>query len=110
MIDCDSRGVRWKSAETLSIPYRFLDRDRTYHPDFICGNRIIELKPERLISSPLVMAKTKAAELYCKQIGKTFEIYDVVVDDIAIRTAYDGGLVRFARDYEERFLSYRKAS
>lgn len=73
-------GKEWKSAESIRIPYKNYDgSDRTYSPDFICDNKLIEIKPVRLIQTPLVQLKSKAAIEYSNQNNLTFLIIDTEI-------------------------------
>lgn len=52
------------------------------------------------------MTETVAAIEKCKEWGLTYEIMDFNIDAIKIEKALNEGLVRFARDYEQRFREY----
>lgn len=106
MLLCERDDILWVTGETFSIPYLSANGERTYHPDFIVGTRMIELKPERLIKSPAVQAKADAARGYCAANGLTYEIFDPGIDSDLIQHAYEAGLVRFVGDYKQRFLDY----
>lgn len=110
MMDRDQRNIPWVSGETMSIPYSLDGKLRTYRPDFLCGTVVIELKPQRLIASHSVAAKTEAARLHCAERGLTYEIFDIEIDSAALWTAYKAGLIRFARDYEKRFIAFHEAA
>jgi hypothetical protein len=110
MIDLEDSGVKWESGEQkiLTIPYQdYNGIDRTYRADFFVeGKNLVEIKPIRLQSSPLITLKNQAAEQFCKEKGFTFEIVDVQIDSIKIKQELDAGNVKFDRDYEKRFLKY----
>lgn len=75
--------IDWKSAENIRIPYiHYNGNNRTYSPDFFIGNKLIEIKPEKLINTPLVKLKTEAAIKYCKENNLEFEILDYKIIDI----------------------------
>lgn len=106
----DENGIPWETAERkkFTIKYKNYDgTDRTYRPDFLVNrNTLVEIKPKRLQKSPLIILKTTAAIEFCKGNGLKFEIIDFPIDAIKIKNALDKKLVKFARDYEERFLNY----
>mgnify|MGYP001612209365 CR=1 FL=1 len=110
MLECDSQETKWETGESVSIPYRVGEIDRTYRPDFRVDDRLIELKPERLIGSPAVAAKTTAGQAYCQANGLRYEIFDPGINLELIQNAYEAGLIRFTRDYEARFLGWLKNS
>lgn len=91
------------SAEKLSIPYLHNERQRTYRPDFILGDKIIELKPKALLSSAENLLKFKAAK---ERFGDRFmiltedDICKISVDDLAILVQQ--GLVKLTAKYQER--------
>lgn len=112
MIDMDTKGLAWKSAETkeYQIEYRFMDTDRTYRPDFIVGAELWELKPVRLHETPNVVAKQEAAIKFCENRGLVYRLIDIEIDTEAIKKAHTEGLIRFDRDYEQKFLNWTNPS
>lgn len=77
MIRMDEEGKEFQSAEAFSIPYSFLNTERTYRPDFIVDNNIlIEIKPKKLHSSPNIIAKTNAARKFCSENGYEYQLID----------------------------------
>jgi len=106
MIEMEGVGTIWATGETLHIPYVFNGKDCTYRPDFLIGNRVIEIKPARLHSSPRVSAKHDAATAYCEARGLTYELIDVAIDARALLEALNDGRLRFDRDYRDRFMRY----
>lgn len=75
--------IDWKSAENIRIPYiHYTGNNRTYSPDFLVGNKLIEIKPEKLINTPLIKLKTEAAIKYCKENNLEFEITDYKIIEI----------------------------
>jgi hypothetical protein len=103
MAELDSKNVAWKSAEYISIPYKFMESNRTYHPDFICGHTIYEIKPLRLINSPNVSAKTKAAKEWCKKHSYSFKIKDVkILSTDKIKQFISDGSLKFQEKYKEK--------
>lgn len=106
MIEMDSGGISWEAAETICIPYTFMGEERFYRPDYLVGNRLIEIKPKRLHQTPRVIAKQIGAIQYCAERGMTYELLDVEINAKAIHKTLQSGLVRFDRDYEARFIAY----
>ena len=103
MIRMDEEGKEWKSGESISIPYEFEGKSRTYHPDFIIGNKIIEIKPKRLINSSLILAKTKAAKNFCSQNGYEYEIFEEPVSIQFIGWAMKEKNLKFQGEYWDRY-------
>ena len=101
----DEKKVPWKSAETISIPYiDWKGNQRTYCPDFIVGNKIIEVKPIKLKSSPTVKAKAEAATKYCDEKGYIYEIVDCdVISTEYIAELYRNGTIKFTKRYEQLY-------
>jgi hypothetical protein len=106
MIQADDKGVIWVSAESIRIPYLWNGNQRTYRPDFRVENRLIEIKPKRLHTSPLVSAKQEAAKLFCATHGLIYELIDMSIDSGKIYDSYVKNLIRFSHDYEQRFLDW----
>ncbi len=111
LLDLDEKKIPWKTAESnkYSIKYKNYDgTDRTYRPNFLVnGNTLVEIKPKRLQKSPLIMLKTAAAIEFCKDKDLTYEIIDFPISKEKIQLALDNNLIKFARDYKERFLNYK---
>jgi len=75
----EQNNLKWTTCESVGIKINYKNYsgyDRTYTPDFIIDNKIIEIKPKRLINSPLVKLKTEAAKKYCLEHGYEYEIID----------------------------------
>lgn len=101
-------GIDPKSAERkiYSIEYEWMGSKRTYRPDFLIGDTLYEIKPKRLINSPNIIAKTKAAIEFAKNNNLNYVIADVIIDSDLILKYVSNKMVVFDRDYLERFLSY----
>lgn len=70
-----------KNAESLfSIPYEFENTHRTYHPDFLIGNCIFEIKAKWQIDSEQNKRKFFAARDFCEKNNYIFKI--ISEDDI----------------------------
>lgn len=110
----DKNNIKWQSAEKkeFRIPYKDWNGiDRTYAPDFLIQDKkLIEIKPKRLQKTPLVVAKITAAIEFCKNNDLEFEIIDFSINALEIKESLNNGLIKFARDYKERFLEYYNKS
>lgn len=103
-------GRQWEGGESLHIKYTSWDgRERTYSPDFIVGNDVVEVKPCRLASSLTVRLKQKAAEEYCRQNNLSYIITDVKsLTDDEIRCLHQNGTIVFIDRYEKMYkLKYQ---
>lgn len=110
MIELDNKEIKWESAEKIKIPYLLNGVERTYRPDYLVGNKVIEIKPIKLHKTPAIEAKAQAATLYCQKRGLEYKLIDINIDAKAIQEALLLGLVRFDRDYESRFNLYLQNS
>lgn len=110
MIILDENNIRWQSAERKIFTIEYTDyngKPRTYRPDFLVGeNKLVEIKPIRLQSSPLIKLKTAAAILFCQKNNLTFEIVDIEISKEKIMKYLEGGSVVFEKGYLEKFLAY----
>lgn len=110
-VGLDKNCTKWTSGEFVKIEYSFNGVLRTYRPDFVVGNTIIEIKPKALIkSSDVVKAKYEAAMAWCQQNGFKYQIQDIALlplDELTV--LYQKGTVQFTKKYEKRFLEdYKK--
>jgi len=103
MIENDGK---FKSAEKIRIPYQFDGKQRTYAPDFIMGNKLIEIKPLKLHDSPNNLAKFSAAKTFCDLNGLFFEVIDVKIDTSLIVANLQH--IVFQSNYLERFQKWIK--
>jgi hypothetical protein len=110
VIYLDENNIKWESAEGKNFTIEYKDyegKSRTYRPDFIINNtRLVELKPQRLHQSVAVQAKAEAAKKWCLDKNLTYELIDFPVNAVAILEKLNQKIVKFARDYEQRFLGY----
>jgi hypothetical protein len=79
-------NLNWKTPDkTFKISYiDYNGKNRTYFPDFIINEtKIVEIKPIKLQKSPKVIAKQKAAEIFCCENSLTYEMIDpdILSDD-----------------------------
>lgn len=98
----------WQSGEEKSFFIRYKDidgKERNYWPDFIIGDKkIVEIKPKALQANAHILAKANAAVEFCSERGWTYEMIDFQADLQKIKLAFDGKLIRFAKNSEKRFL------
>lgn len=113
MIHLDKNNIKWESAEQkrFFIHYKNYDgRERTYRADFFLPelNKLIEIKPKKLQKSPLIKLKTAAATKFCKKNNLVYEILDFPINIEKIKEFLLKGLIKFDRNYKEKFLNYIK--
>lgn len=106
MIKLDSENRSWINGETISIKYKFMDKETHYRPDFLVGNVLYEIKPTKLHNSPKIKAKELAAIEYCKIHNLEYKIIDIEINSWLILDAYEQKLIKFDRDYDFRFKKY----
>ena len=107
MVSLDQYGVSWKTAECVKIAYKGYDgADRTYSPDFLVDDKLlVEIKPERLMSSRIVKLKEAAADLYCEEKSLIYQLVDPPdMTTESIRELRLAGLVKFIDRYERLFI------
>lgn len=96
-----------QSAERLSIKYMFNGRQRTYRPDFILDDKIIELKPNALLSTSENRAKFEAARA---QLGEAFivltdrDVLKLQLNELAMLV--QAGTVSLIAKYQERLNAH----
>ena len=107
---CERFGLNIRSAESIRIPYIKYDKtNRTYSPDFIVNEKyMVELKPNRLINSPLVMIKTAAARNYCSTNNLIYKIIDIgVPPNYKLIELIDKSLLKFSERNLKRIYEYK---
>ena len=71
--------LEWKSAEVNEYKVSFINYDgnkRNYFPDFILNNEILaEIKPFKLIQTPLIQLKSNAAKEFCQHKKLKYQIF-----------------------------------
>lgn len=103
-------NLEWRSAENVKIPYKFLDNDRVYLPDFlIAGKYLVEIKPKRLWTSPRVSEKTKAAKNYCKKNNLIYKLKDIkpISKELFKKLYFDNQIIlieKYDIMFKERYL------
>lgn len=111
MFYLEESGKTWETGESKNFAIEYTDFDgkiRSYWPDFILEDSIIEIKPIQLQKLPNVQAKARAAHKICAEKGIKYELIDFLPDMLKIKRALDEGLIVFAKNCEERFLKYLK--
>lgn len=105
----DENNIEYKSAETkeYEVQYRYNNSDRTYKPDFIVNDEIIEIKPKNLINSEINKLKFDSAR---KQYGTKFKIltekdFPQIVD---ISPLVESGVVRLMERYQRKYNENNK--
>lgn len=109
IIEMKENNKSIESAEHLKICYKdYNGTDRTYRPDFIIlqEKKIVEIKPLKLINSPLVKIKYKALQSWCEQNGYICEIRDMIIDLEKIKQYYYKSNIVFEKRYLELFKKY----
>lgn len=93
--EIERKGLKFESAEKaeLKIPYKdYYGNDRTYVADFLVDNRLIEIKPLKLVNSRLVQLKASAAKIFCENKNLIYELIGIEkVDYTVIKNAIDSG-------------------
>jgi hypothetical protein len=105
------QGRRWSSGESLCIPYRYRNAERTYRPDFILdGKLVVEIKPKKLHSTRLVQAKAQAATAFCAQRGMKYKLIDQQpIEFNELEKLVESGDVVWHERYEQRYTDYKGA-
>lgn len=107
--EVEGKGLSCESAQKYRIPYRSYDgTDRTYQPDFLVGNMLIEIKPKALWNTPLVKLKKEAAEKFCKENGLVYKLIDIEPNSEILKEKYLNGEIRFVEKYKTRFETYAR--
>jgi hypothetical protein len=73
----DAEGkLEFTQYEPLFIKYTLEGKHRTYTPDFLVGNELIEIKPTYFVelNPPVFQVKCIAAKKYCEENGLIFRV------------------------------------
>jgi len=107
VLELDKLGIQWSTGERQKLKVPYIDplgHQRTYFPDFIIGNKIVEIKPERLWSTPLITAKSTAARAFFAERGMVYEIIDPgKFEDDSFDKLIKDGTVRLTKRYEIKY-------
>lgn len=109
MIEMKENNKAIKSAESIKVDYvDYKGVDRTYRPDFIIieEKKIVEIKPFKLINSPLVQIKHKALQSWCDKNDYICEIRDININLEKIKQYYFSGNIVFETKYLVLFKKY----
>lgn len=102
----EKNNLEWDCGEKkqYSVKWTLNGINKTYHSDFIIGNRMIEIKPKSLWNSKNVQLKAIAANDWCSLNGMTYELVDVPSFDInEIQVLLNSGLLKFTNRYNEKY-------
>ena len=100
----------WSSAENIRIPYTSYDgKNRTYSPDFLVMDTIYEIKPVKLIDTPLNILKRNAGEEYAKAHNLKYVVidYDIIEFD-KLKELIDNKLVKLTNRTEIKYNEWYK--
>jgi len=100
----EKNDLNWKSAEKKKYEVKYKHPDgssKTYRPDFVVEDKyIVEIKPERLIDTPTVSRKARAA-------NKVFEDFRIRtapdIDNATIKDLYKSKEIKFTSRYQDLF-------
>jgi len=109
LIYLTENDIAWINGETISIEYFFNYKKRTYRPDFIIQDKIVEIKPKKIQNTPNVIAKTKALKAYCLKKNLKYEVMDIEINNQKIKDNLDNGKIKFAGKYLEKFENWQKS-
>ncbi len=102
-------NISYINGEILSIPYVINNKVRNYYPDFIIDNKIIEIKPYKLINSELNKCKFEAAKKLYKDNFIVLTDRDIILLKFEdINTMVNEGSVVFIERYKVKFENWRK--
>ena len=105
-------NFQWKTGESRKYVVEYVDyagQTRNYFPDFILNDKyLVEVKPKKLHDTPKILAKTKAARLFCEKNNLKFKIIaPKPFTETEILDMYLSGTIRFTDRYEEKFRKLR---
>lgn len=102
----EKNNLQWESGEksVFTITWELDGKSKTYHSDFIIGNKMIEIKPKSLWNSAIVKSKREAAEKWCFEKGMVYELIDTPSFELSeIQSLIDSGLLKFTERYEKKY-------
>lgn len=105
MIYFEKNNIKFESAERYRIPYFFFERERTYCPDFYLPqtDEYIECKYSKLINTPNVLAKSKAAKEHFNKFKFITEKDVPLVTNEQLLIAYKKQELKWNKLYEKLF-------
>jgi len=96
------------AEDKISIKYLFEGVDRTYRPDFIIGNKVIEVKPTNFMNDENNVVKFKEAKKWCKNNNYKYTIVtdeDIkVLSIIEIKELLRSGDTKLSEKQDKRFI------
>jgi len=111
IIDCEKKGITIKTAERKEYRVKYLNSkgiERTYFPDFVVGNDIIEIKPVQLFHLNETKNKIKAAK---EKFGDRYKIITneeiTPVDDKKLLELFEVGLINPDKNMQRRLNKIR---
>lgn len=105
--EVEGKGMSCESAQKYRIPYKSYDgTERTYQPDFLVGNSLIEVKPKKLWDTPLVKLKKEVGEKFCIENGLEYKLIDIEPNSSILKDKYLNGEIRFVEKYKDKFEKY----
>lgn len=109
-ISAEDSGVDIKSihlTKEFKVPYKGVnEQNRTYSPDFVIGNEIIEIKPKRLWNTDENKRKFSAAKEFFERIGYVFIVMDVEPDTNKLKEKFLDGKIEFDKKCVDKFKKY----
>ena len=107
----EKNKLLWENAEVeeYAIPYVYYNGLlRHYFADFIINkNQLIEVKPFKLINTPLVKIKANAALTWCKNKNMIYTIMSYKdfepLSRLQIKNLVDNGILKWLPRYEEKY-------
>lgn len=107
----EKNNLKWISAENkkYAILYNHYNGNiRHYFADFLLNNNeLVEIKPKKLISSPLVKLKIEAGERWCKLNNFIYNIYTEenfnMLTNKEIQNLVESGKIKWLPRYEEKY-------
>lgn len=107
----ENQNLNWKVPDkNFKFSYiNFDGHERTYTPDFIIDNRIIEIKPTQLHNTPSVLLKKQSTQEFCNINNYIYELIDPpTLTDFEIKELYLSGKIKFLDRYEKKFKEIYK--
>lgn len=104
MVYLDEKNINYATAETkdYEVVYEYNSSKKTYRPDFIVDDKIVEIKPLNLINTEINKIKFKEAQ---KLFGSKFEVLTEKdfpqINDIS--SLIESGVVKLMERYERKY-------
>lgn len=75
---CERFNLKIMPAEKIRIKYlSYTGNERTYSPDYVVDDKyLVEVKPQKLHTTPLNVLKFESAKKYCKENNLKFKVLD----------------------------------